>query len=327
MRQIILACCRSGNYILKNLLDNCEIDRNEIIVHEDIDFSFNDSEMCANLVGDPLNKDVFIFQSLYKTQNEFSTNDNLLALLASIRAYKEYGAKSITAVIPYLSYARQDKAVWNKMEPVTIRLISDILKCAGVDNLITYHSGNVNLKGYFYGINFYDLSPDEIFIEYIENRISCDPDSTIILAPDRGAQYLVKFMANAINLQYGFSLKERISEKHCQQICMHNISYSKASRFKTVIIADNAIFSGMTLSLCLEQNRLNYEPEKIYILSSHIDLSTNTLGQLETLKNKYSIEELFISNSISFKKELPNWIQMFDISPKIFDQIKKICQE
>lgn len=316
MDKIVIACCKSGEYIFDEILIKMkERFKNKCIIESrNIDFKFHDGEICVDIFNDVINTNVVIVQSLYKSNNDYTTNDNLFSLLEAIRAYKEYGAKSITAVVPYLSYGRQDKASIIKKEPVTIRLIADLLQRAGLDTLITWHTGNLNLKGYFYGINFIDLLSIDNFTRYIEEK---DTANSVIVSPDRGAQYLGKAIANLLKMDNLFSFKERLELGNS---VLHRGSFIQSHNYNNAYIVDNAIFSGDTMKNCIVNSFTNCKINKIYLCVSHIELSESTIKSLYKLVKDMNVNEILVSNSI-YNRDYPEWIKVFSIVPYIADTL------
>ena len=75
-------------------------------------------------------------------------NDNLIELLIMSDALKRASAKKITAIIPYFGYARQDRKI-NKYEPITARLVADLITTAGIDEVITMDLHAKQIEGFF----------------------------------------------------------------------------------------------------------------------------------------------------------------------------------
>ena len=104
---------------------------------------FSDGEINVEIHESVRGKNVFIIQS---TSNP--ANENIMELLIMIDAFKRASAKSITAVIPYYGYARQDRKVAPRA-PISAKLIADLLQVAGIDRLLTIdlHAGQI--QGFF----------------------------------------------------------------------------------------------------------------------------------------------------------------------------------
>ena len=104
---------------------------------------FSDGEISVSIWESVRDKDVFIIQS---TGNP--VNDNLMELLIMVDAMKRASAGSINAVIPYYGYARQDRKA-KARDPITAKLVADLLVAAGVDRVITMDLHANQIQGYF----------------------------------------------------------------------------------------------------------------------------------------------------------------------------------
>ncbi len=120
--------------------------------------------------------DVFIVQT-----HCGPVNDSLMEQLIMIDAAKRASAKRITAVCPYYGYSRQDRKSTGR-EPITAKLVSDLLACAGADRVLSVdlHSGQI--MGFFDG-PFDHLTAAPILEDYVRHRVGGD---VVIVAPDAG---------------------------------------------------------------------------------------------------------------------------------------------
>ena len=124
---------------------------------------FADGEILVEIEESVRGKDVFIVQS---TSNPVT--ENLMEILVLTDALKRASAKEITAVIPYFGYARQDRKA-KPRQPITSRLVADLLTVAGVDRVVTVDLHARQIQGFF------DIPVDEmealpIISRYIKNK-------------------------------------------------------------------------------------------------------------------------------------------------------------
>lgn len=111
----------------------------DLIYLENVDGQFSDSETFARLSQDVSGGDVYLFQGLLDPVSEQSVDQNYMAFLIAVRAFREWGANHVTGILPYLAYARQDKPTQYEREPATANLMADMSIAAGIDRLITWH--------------------------------------------------------------------------------------------------------------------------------------------------------------------------------------------
>ena len=120
--------------------------------------------------------DVFIVQT-----HCGPVNTSIMEQLIMIDAAKRASAKRITAVCPYFGYSRQDRKASGR-EPITAKLVSDMLTTAGADRIVSVdlHSGQI--QGFFNGpVDHLTAMP--VLVDYLSN---CDPSSLVVVAPDAG---------------------------------------------------------------------------------------------------------------------------------------------
>ena len=152
---------------------------------------FSDGEINVNIGETIRGMDVFIIQSTCTP-----VNDNLMETLILLDAAKRASAGRINAVIPYYGYARQDRKTKSR-EPITAKLVADILTVAGANRVITMdlHAGQI--QGYF-NIPVDHLTAVPLLAHYFEDMISPD---TVVVSPDLGGVTRVRNFANVLDLQ------------------------------------------------------------------------------------------------------------------------------
>lgn len=113
--RLLVAGCRSGSYLAAKIAQRYEElvaeDGSDahVLYLEDVDQRFSDGETCVRLDFDVSGYDIFLLQTLYDPTSDSSVDQNYMALLIAARTFREWGANHVTAVLPYLAYARQDK--------------------------------------------------------------------------------------------------------------------------------------------------------------------------------------------------------------------------
>ena len=105
--------------------------------------NFSDGEIYVQIKESVRGKDIFLIQSVCNPVNE-----NLMELLIMIDAFKRASAKTITAVIPYYGYARQDRKTSGR-EAITAKLVADILTTAGADRILSMDMHSGQIQGFF----------------------------------------------------------------------------------------------------------------------------------------------------------------------------------
>ena len=195
--------------------------------------TFPDGESYVRLEGSVNGEDTVIVQTTSPPQ------DNRLIQLGLIAdAAKRNGAKKVTAVVPYLAYARQDK-VFLQGEAISIEAIARMLKAAGIDSLITVnvHQEKVLERFPFPAKN---LSAIPLLAEYFKEK---GMREAFALAPDKGAIYIAEQARKVLGGECGYLEKHR--DRYTGQVSVEKGEFNVKG--KTAIIFDDIISTGGTI--------------------------------------------------------------------------------
>jgi ribose-phosphate pyrophosphokinase len=301
--RLLIASCCSGAYLAtrvtkryRELLE--EADCTGDIVHlENIDYRFSDSETCVRLDIPVNGDDVYLFQALFDPDSERTVDQNYLAFLIAARTLREAGASHVTAVLPYLAYARQDKPTKFMREPTTARLMADLAIAAGVDRLIAWHPHIGQLRGFYGNIPVDLLDPLTLFIEAF--RRFQDREDVIAVAPDAGASKLVTHFGRALNLKCAIASKYRPEPE--EAIITEVIGDFAGKR--VAIVLDDIISSGGTVYALVRRLAEKKGIQKVYLGVSHNLCMEAAHERLLNLHADYHLQEVVITNSIPQTEE------------------------
>jgi ribose-phosphate pyrophosphokinase len=150
--------------------------------------------------------DVFIVQTHCRA-NDLSVNDSIIEQLTMLDAAKRASAKRITAVCPYLGYSRQDRKSKGR-EPITARMITDILAAAGADRIMSVdlHSGQI--QGFFNGPVDH-LTAVPLLVEYLREHAGSD---FVMVAPDTGRTKVAEQAATHLDVDVASVYKRRAKD-------------------------------------------------------------------------------------------------------------------
>ena len=195
--------------------------------------TFPDGESYIRLEGSVQDEHVTIVQTTSKPQDS-----NLMQLAFMAAAAKDNGAKKVTAVVPYLAYARQDKT-FLQGENVSIETIAAMLKAAGVDSLITVnvHAENALSKFPFPAKT---LTAIPLLAEYFVKR---GYQKAFALSPDKGAMYIAQQAQQVLQGEAGSLEKQR--DRHTGQTTQTGKHLNVKGQ--AVIIFDDIISTGGTI--------------------------------------------------------------------------------
>src|SRR5436190_7156891 len=162
--------------------------------------TFADGEVYCRYEESIRGADLFIVQSIAGSEEHGMTvNDSLMELLLMIHAAKHASAHRIIAVTPWYGYSRQDKKSAPR-EPISARLVAELLEVAGIDRLVTMdlHAGQV--QGFFSRpVDHMTAMP--ILTQFVQDRLK-DEEDLVIIAPDAGRVKLVRKFAQKVGAPY-----------------------------------------------------------------------------------------------------------------------------
>jgi ribose-phosphate pyrophosphokinase len=162
---------------------------------------FSDGEIRVEIQTSVRHRDVFIVQSLSSP-----VNDNLMELLVMVDAMRRASAKSITAVIPYYGYARQDRKSAPRT-PITAKLIADLLEASGVDRVITMDLHASQIQGFF-SKPVDHLYGSKVLVDAIGDFIE-DSSRMVIVSPDAGGVERARYYSKCFGCSLAIVDKRR----------------------------------------------------------------------------------------------------------------------
>jgi ribose-phosphate pyrophosphokinase len=215
---------------------------------------FANGEIYCEIEKNVRGSDVFLIQTL-----SHPVNDNLMELLIMIDALKRASAESITAVIPYYGYSRQDRKA-SPRTPITAKLVADMITAAGAARVVTMdlHAGQI--QGFF-NIPFDNIYASPVFLNYIQNNISLD--NLMMVSPDAGGVERVRWYAKKLQTDIAMIDKRRTGPNVAKAM---NIVGDVSGR--DVIIVDDMIDTAGTLVEAAKTLR-EHGAKKIYAFSTH----------------------------------------------------------
>ena len=212
--------------------------------------------------------DVFFVQSVVG-QN---VNDLLMETLIVADAARRASARSITAVLPHYAYARQDRKAAPR-EPITARLVANLLEAAGVDRVITLDLHQGQIEGFFdCPVNHLTALP--LFGEYYKEK-NFDWDNTVVVSPDVGRAKAAKKLSDMLNCSLAIAHKGR--PRHNMAEVMGVIGDIKG---KTCIINDDMIDTAGTLCGAIRELK-NMGAGDIYVCATHGIFSGPAIERIE----------------------------------------------
>ncbi|MBZ7938604.1 ribose-phosphate pyrophosphokinase [Campylobacter sp. W0014] len=264
---------------------------------------FSDGEISVQIDESVRGKDVFIIQSTC-----VPTNDNLMELLILTDALKRSSANSITAIVPYFGYARQDRKA-NPRVPITAKLVANLIQTAGINRVATIdlHAGQI--QGFF-DIPVDNLYGSIVFNDYIKSKNFKD---AIIASPDIGGIARARSVAKHLGLDIVIVDKRR--ERANESEVMNIIGDVKD---KEVVLVDDIIDTAGTIVKAAEVLK-DKGAKSVMACCTHAVLSGPAYDRIEN----GVLDELVVTDTIPLRKELPN-IKVLSVAPIFAEVIRRV---
>ncbi len=244
---------------------------------------FSDGETQVEIHENVRKQEIFVIQS---TCNP--VNDHLVELLLLIDAFKRSSANSITAVIPYFGYSRQDKKVSPRV-PISAKLIADLLENTGVHRVITMdlHAGQI--QGFF-NCPVDNLYSAPIIIDDIKTR---HPENLVVVSPDAGGVERARAYAKRLNAGLAIVDKRRSAPNKAKAMAIIGDVQDKIA-----IILDDMVDTAGTLteaaSVIVEKGA-----KAVHAYCTHPVLSGPAIDRINTS----SLSSLVVTDTIPLSEE------------------------
>lgn len=268
---------------------------------------FSDGEIMINIEESVRGDDIYIIQSTNKP-----VNDYLWELLIMIDACKRASANSVNVVMPYFGYARQDRIAASR-EPITAKLIANMLVKAGVNRILTLDLHAVQVQGFF-DIPVDNLFTMPLFAEYYNEKGFTGSDIVVVSPKNSGvkrARGLAEYLDAPIAIiDYAQDDAEREEGYIIGEV-----------EGKTAIIVDDILNTGKTFAEAakiLERAGV----KDIYAVASHGLFG----GGAAEILNVAPIKEILVTDSVATKEKVPTNVKYISASELIANAITRIFE-
>jgi ribose-phosphate pyrophosphokinase len=238
-------------------------------------------------------------------------NDNLMELLVMIDALKRASAGSITAVVPYFGYARQDRKS-KPRTPISARLVADLMTAAGVDRVVALdlHAGQI--QGFF-NIPVDNLYAMPVLMEHMRSRFT--PEA-VIVSPDAGGVERARAFSKRLGAGLAIIDKRRPAPNVAEIV---NIIGDVKGR--DAIIVDDLIDTAGTLTGAA-QAIMNAGARAVYACASHGLLSGPAIERI----SDSPLSEVIITDSIPPRPDVAacKKVRILSVSRLLGEAIKRI---
>lgn len=265
-------------------LGRCVIDR------------FPDGEHHVEVAEEVRGCDVFLLQTLGPP-----VDAHLMELLLLVDACRRRGAAQVTAIVPYLAYARQDRRETGR-EPLGARVVADILKAAGVDRLLAMDLHSPAVEGCF-NIPVEHLSAIPLLIENLRRTVHSD---SVVVSPDLGAVKRAERYAAQLKLPLAVVHKRRMSGSQVEAR-----SITGEVKGCTPILVDDMISTAGTIEAAVHALVEAGCTPQVTVVASHALLVGSAIDRLQRLP----LSRLLTTDSVPRPERLPFPVEVVSIAP------------
>lgn len=244
---------------------------------------FADGETLIEIGQSVRGKDVYVIQSTCAP-----TNESLMELLIMIDALKRASAKTINVITPYFGYARQDRKA-KPRQPITSRLVADMLQTAGANRMITFDLHASQIQGFF------TIPIDDIMALPLLANEFChlDNENLVVVSPDHGGVTRARRLAKILDCPIAIIDKRRPKDNVAE--VMNIIGDVEG---KTAILIDDMIDTAGTICAGAQAIK-DLGASRVLACCTHAVLSGPAIERIEASV----IEQLITTDTIELSKE------------------------
>ncbi len=244
MNNLVIFSGTANQDLTKAICDHIEVPMGNAIVSH-----FPDGETKVKIEDDVRGKNCFVVQPTCPP-----VNSNIMELLIYIDCLRRASAKSITAVIPYYGYARQDRKSEGRT-PITARMVADLITGSGADRVLTMDLHASQIEGFF-NMPVDHLGAFPVFLSFLKENFIID--DIVILSPDVGNMKIADKYAQALDVDLAVIEKRRINgEEAIASRMMGNVEGKHVLMFDDMISTAGTICAAADLAYERDSHRIS----------------------------------------------------------------------
>jgi ribose-phosphate pyrophosphokinase len=275
---------------------------------------FNDGEISIQIDQNVRNKEVYIIQSTCCNCTK-SVNDSIMELFLLVRTMKRASAASITAVIPYYGYARQDRKNAPRV-PISASDIAMMLERAGADRIISVDLHCGQIQGFFHDAPVDNLYASIVYVPYfIEKGLK----NGVVVSPDAGGVDRVKKFQEHLARHGVPTQLAIISKQRAQAGVVDSMQLIGSVEGAEAIIVDDICDTGGTLIKAAELLKAN-GAVKVYAAITHPVFSGDAIQKI----GHSAIDEIIVTDTIALRQAAPANMTVLSVAPLLGEVIRRI---
>lgn len=275
--------------------------------------TFSDGEQyiqfCENIRG----KDVFLIQSTNPPA------ENWMRLFLALDAARGASARKINVVIPYYGYARQDRKS-KPREPIAARTMAALVESLGVDQILTMDLHNDAIGGFFRTTNVDYLYARPVMVAHMKDffKKEIEKDDLVVVSPDAGGVVRAQSYAKRLMRDAEMAIIHKERDLPNQVARMKIVGDVEG---KTTLIVDDMFDTCGTLTRAVDL-LVESGAKEVYATAPHGVFSGDALEKIKASP----IKRLFVADTISLDRELPEKIEVISVGDLFADAIHRTSQ-
>lgn len=229
---------------------------------------FEDGEHKIRPLENVRDRDVYVLQSLY-ADADMGIDAKLCRTLFLLGALRDAGAGRLTAVFPYLCYARKDRRTKSR-DPVTTRYVAELFEAMGVDRVVTVDVHNQAAFENAFRVPTLHLSAAPLFAEWFADRLASGlgDDELVVVSPDTGGAKRAERFRQTLEHRLGRGIGSAFLEKVRSEGVVRGGAIVGDVAGRTAIIIDDLVASGGTLARAAARCR-RHGARAVYAAATH----------------------------------------------------------
>lgn len=225
---------------------------------------FEDGEHKARALASVRGRDAFVLHSLYGDASQ-SVDDKLCRLLFFIGALQDASARSVTAVVPYLAYARKDRKS-KPRDPVTTRYVAALFEAVGTDRIVTLDVHNLAAYQNAFRCRTEHLEAQGLFARHFAPLLGAG--EAVVVSPDAGGIKRADAFRQRLSARLGRPVAAAFAEKHRSEGVVSGELIVGDVAGRCAIILDDLIGTGTTIARTVKACR-GLGATAVYAAASH----------------------------------------------------------
>lgn len=274
-------------------------------------FDFANGEIYVRFQESARGADCFLIQSHTAPINKW-----IMEQLVMIDALKRASARSVTVIVPFYGYARQDKKHRGR-EPISARLMADLLQTAGADRLLTVDLHSDQIQGYFDGpVDHLFALP--VLADYVGAKV--DREKLTVVSPDAGRVRVADRWADRLGAPLAIVHKRRDPDV-ANQVTVHEVVGDVKDR--VCVLVDDMIDTGGTICAAADALFAN-GAEDVIVTATHGVLSGPAADRLKNSK----VSEFIFTNTLPTPSELElDKITVLSMAPTVARAVQEVFED